>query len=349
MQQGIEKQLLPRPAYELAELVYNIPEFAALAWAAARYRPDALYERLNLFMLSGTWLSKLFNLPLLLEVNSPLAEERAKFGGLSWGRLAAWSEEHAWRSAHRVLPVTGVLANRIEQAGVSPSRISVIANGVDVDRFKNLHRESCKRQLGISGSLVLGFVGYMRPWHGLNEVIELLAVAPSLEKATFLIVGDGPAREALEARARELGVADRLVMAGVVTREVLPQYIGAMDIALQPDVTPYASPLKLFEYMAAGRAIVAPSSPNILEVLEHGKDALLFAPGNTTELTECICRLAQNESLRESVGQAAAAKIERDDRTWRNNARRVAAIVSQVRNARRPAPTRPGRPELAPP
>ena len=135
MASTVERKLLPKFAYELAELGYSILEFAKLARAVLRHKPHAFYQRANLYMLSGVWLARLFGLPYLLEVNAPLAQERGKFGGLSWPRLAAWTERTMWRNATVVLPVTKVLGRYVTDAGVPEARIVVTPNGVDVSRF----------------------------------------------------------------------------------------------------------------------------------------------------------------------------------------------------------------------
>src|SRR5258706_3332284 len=84
---GIEKKILPKAAYELAELAFSLVEFVKLFNAVRKYRPDAFYQRANIYMLSGVWLARALRLPFLLEVNAPLSEERNKFGGLAWPRL----------------------------------------------------------------------------------------------------------------------------------------------------------------------------------------------------------------------------------------------------------------------
>ncbi|HKU65491.1 MAG TPA: glycosyltransferase, partial [Rhizomicrobium sp.] len=113
----------------------------------------------------------------------------------------------------------------------------------------------------------------------------------------------------------------------------LAGYISAFDIALQPEVTAYASPLKLFEYMALGRAIIAPDAPNIREILTHEVDALLFEPDNPQSLATAIRRLAGDGALRARLGTAAAGKIQREDISWARNARRA---ISLVQGAGRP-------------
>lgn len=326
----IEKRLLPKAAYELVEFTYSFVEFIKLAVAVIFYRPDALYERANLLMLSGVWTAALFRLPYLLEVNSPLAEERAQYGGLAWPRFAAWTEGVCWRAASKVLPVTGVLASYIKRVDVAAERIAITPNGVDTERFRPRDASTARTRLGLGQSLVLGFIGHIREWHGLDLVIDVLT-RPALAEAHLLVVGDGPARALLEERARQLEVGSRVHFTGTMPRELLPELMSCIDIALQPRVTAYASPLKLFEYMATGRAIVAPASPNIREILEDGVDGLLFAPGSAEAMAAAIERLARDATLREKLGQAAAQKIAARDLTWGGNANRVVSIVRELR------------------
>jgi glycosyltransferase involved in cell wall biosynthesis len=125
-------------------------------------------------------------------------------------------------------------------------------------------------------------------------------------------------------------VTDRLIITGVFEHDRLSEYVSAIDIALQPEVTPYASPLKLFEYMALARTIVAPDADNIREVLEHEVDGLLFKAGDHAALAQAITRLAGDKSLRARLGAAAAEKIVVRGLTWRGNANRVVSLIKHL-------------------
>ena len=332
MSQSRGKQLLPKLVYELLELAYSGVELVKLAKAIRKNRPDAIYERANVYTLSGVWAACLFSLPLILEVNAPLTEERAKFGGLALPRIAQWSEELVWRSADYVLPVTRVLGDLVERAGASPARVLVTCNGIDAEKFSETHASN--RSLlpsSFTAGPILGFVGYVRAWHGLPQIVQLLAMDPLLLDANLLIVGDGPGTGEIVRQAQQLGVDKRVHVTGIVGRDVLAPYIGLFDIALQPEVTPYASPLKLFEYMALSRAVVAPDAANIREILTDGTDGLLFEPDDSASLAEAIRRLVVNPALRARLGAAAARKIAEDDITWARNARRVISLIRDAR------------------
>jgi glycosyltransferase involved in cell wall biosynthesis len=334
MSHGIERDIFPKAIYELMEFCFSIIEFFQIFVAVRRKKPDFIYQRANLHMLGAVWAAKLLGIRLFVEVNAPLARERGKSPGLAWPKLARLSEHHLWRHASMVLPVTEVLAQEVAAAGVPRNRIAVVANGVNPDRFRPNDREHVRAAAGLKGRLILGFVGYVREWHGLEHVIELLATDARLGNGHLVIVGDGPARPALTTKAHRLGVADRVFFTGVITRDDVAKVATTFDIALQPDVTPYASPLKLFEYMAMGHAIVAPDLPNIREVLSHDEDAILFAPGDAKAFSEAVARLAQNADLRRRLGLQAMRNIAVNDRTWRANARRIAAMASEQAQGR---------------
>ena len=320
------RAILPRAVGELLELAYSLHAYRNLRRAWARHRPDLLYERYNLFFLAGLWLKRRTGIPYLVEVNAPLAEERARHGGLALGGLARWCERAVWRGADVALPVTEVLAGHLRRAGVPDGRILVVPNGIDRARFGPAVDGAAERaRLGLGDKVVLGFTGFMRAWHGLDTVIDAMAAMPGRERLHLLVAGDGPARADLESHARRAGLENQVTCLGLVERDRIPGIVAAFDIALQPRAVDYASPLKLMEYMGLGRAIVAPDQPNIREVLVDGETALLFPPDDTDRFRACITRLCQDDSLRRRLGVAAARAITDRDLTWEANARRVLA------------------------
>jgi glycosyltransferase involved in cell wall biosynthesis len=309
------RRLLPGAAGEAAELAYNLPAYRRLRRACREFRPDLIYERYNLFYLAGHWLAGQTGLPYFLEVNSPLAQERTQHGTLRLQRLAHLLERRVWRSATRVLPVTQALADIIAAAGVARNRLHIVPNGVVLDRFPVAPPRG-------AGTVTLGFVGFVRDWHGMDALIRHMAADPA--PLALTVVGDGPARPGLESLAAELGLAARVRFTGVVEHAEVPAAVAAFDIALQPKVVAYASPLKIFDYMAAGRAIVAPDQPNIREILYHGRTALLFNPADPGALWAAVQRLAADPALRARLGTAARAELVSQDHTWAGNARRIA-------------------------
>jgi glycosyltransferase involved in cell wall biosynthesis len=219
----------------------------------------------------------------------------------------------------------------VRAAGVAPERILVVPNAIDPARF--MHQpdaNSAKAALGLSGKLVLGFTGFVRDWHGLDAVLDWMANPAVPANVHFLLVGEGPALSSLKEQAERLNIADRITFAGLVDRDTVARMVAAFDIALQPKSVEYASPLKLFEYMALGKAIVAPDQENIREVLEPNRSALLFDPSKPESLTAAIATLAADESLRARLGKEARNAIDARGYTWSKNAERVIACIKRT-------------------
>lgn len=325
------KRRLPQVLYEILEFAYSFWACARLWRSVKRFRPDCLYERYNLFLPSGVWIKRLCKLPMLLEVNAPIVEERGKYNGLALIRFARWIEQYTWRGSDFALPVTNVLAERLRKAGVPESHIVVIHNGVNREEFWAVaDRKAAKRALGLEDRLVLGFTGFVREWHGMERIIGAMAQCASNKSLHLLLVGDGPARAPLETLARKLNVTDRLTITGIIGRDRVPEYVSAFDIALQPAVVPYASPLKLFEYMAMAIAIIAPAQENIKEILTDGFNALLFRPDHVNELWGAVETLCNDDNLRDLLGQRARATILQRGLTWEANAQRVVELFHQA-------------------
>jgi glycosyltransferase involved in cell wall biosynthesis len=329
----------PRFARELAEHAYGRLARGRLERAARAFRPRFLYERYAFGNTAGVDAARRLGLPLVLEVNAPLVLELERTRGLAFPALARRVEARIFRSATLVCTVTAVLRDMLAAQGVAGERLLVTPNGVELERHSAAAdgRARARAALGLpapaAGETVLGFVGYARDWHRLELVLEALA-APALAGARFVLVGEGPALPELERRAAALGLGARVHLAGARPHAAVPELLPAFDVALVPAINAYASPLKLFEYMAAGLAVVAPDQPNLREVLVAEEHALLVPPGDAGALRRALERLLGDGPLRARLGRAARARIAELDLTWSGNARRVVAAVEGLAAAR---------------
>lgn len=321
------RRLLPKAVGEVLEIFYDRLAFRRLERAYLTHHPDVLYERNNLFLSAGKRLKEKYHVPFLLEVNSPLADEREAHGGLALTGFAHRQEGEVWRAADYAFPVSHVLATYLVDAGVAREHIQVIPNGVNRDMFHaGVEGGPVRERYGLEGTVVLGFVGFVRDWHGLDHVIEAMAARDAPDNLQLLVVGDGPARQALEAQAERLGLGARVHFTGVVARIDMASHIAAFDIALQPAVTPYASPLKLFEYMAMGKAIIAPDEANMREILTDGVDAVLSDMSRF--FSSPAASLCTEIAERERLGTNALQTLESRGFLWRENGRRVLDVLA---------------------
>ncbi len=330
---------LPVPAwfYELLALAYNIPGFFMLTASVLRRRPDLIYERYALFTLCGRWVARLFALPFVLEVNAPLSLELSRHGGLAFAGLARRLETWLLSSSTRTVVVSQAMADLFVRQGVPAGNLVVMHNGVDAGRFNpQVDGGAVRARLGLEDSCVVGFVGWMRPWHGVQQLIDAVAeLRPVCPGLRLLLVGGGPAVPGLREQVASLGMEHAVVFTGPLRATDVPAHVAAMDVVVQPDVTDYASPIKLFEYLAVGRAVLAPAKPNILEIVTDGQTALTFAAGDQAALTAALHRLYGDPALRTRLGAAGAALIDQRGYRWRCNARRVVDLVRPSPGAER--------------
>ncbi len=323
---------VPRFVREIAEYGYSVPATRKLARAMDEFKADVIYERYAFGNTAGINVSRKFDVPMILEVNSPMVVELGKTRGLSFPKYARRMEDRIFRGATRVAVVTQVLGNMLEEYGVDPDRILVTPNGVHWQHFQNPDPQAARENLGIAHveGPVLGFVGYYRDWHRLDLVIAALT-CEALKETHLVLVGLGPAEDELREKAASCGVTERVHFSGPRKHSDIAMVLPAFDVGLVPAINPYASPLKLHEYMAAGIPSLAPDQPNLREVLTHGKDALLFEPGNSSALLECLETLVKDPAKRKTMGEAARQTILDMDLTWEGNARRIANETAKLR------------------
>src|SRR3989442_1086125 len=170
--------------------------------------------------------------PGLLEVNAPLIEEQAAYRGLRDAGGADRVAAHAFRAARVLLAVSAEVAAWLERRGVVRGRVHVIPNGVDADRFRPDVRPAAP---GTPGSFTVGFVGSMKPWHGLDVLVEAFArLHERAPDARLLLVGDGPARAGVCADLSARGLNGVVHCTGAVAPREVPGLLTSVDVAVSP-------------------------------------------------------------------------------------------------------------------
>ena len=318
------KSKLPKFIYEFAELGYSLVVAKRLIKEIKTNRPDIIYERYNLYQPIGVMIAKWYKIPLILEVNAPLKEERQKHSGLGMPWLAQIVENYTWKNASKVLPVTKVLADICVNNGVKKESIEIIHNGVTEEQIKVRRMISKKNE----DNIVIGFVGFMHLTCGVAEAIKVIAKIGN-KKVKLVCAGDGEQADELKLLAEKLGVSDQVDFLGLVSREEIMKHVDFFDIALQPDVTEYASPLKLFEYMVSKCLIIAPDSDNIKEILTD-ESALFFKYKDKVDFSSKLEFCLNNIDSLESKKEAAFDRLSEAGFTWDNNVVRIKKLASDL-------------------
>ncbi|MBU6399437.1 MAG: glycosyltransferase family 4 protein [Verrucomicrobia bacterium] len=308
--------------------------------------PDFIYERASLHGTAGTILAAELRVPLLLELNAPLALEQSAYRGLTLQPLAVEAERLACTGADAVLTVSAALREHVRSFGVAPARVHVFPNGVDATLFRPGPRDpNLRARFGLANGPVIGFVGGLRPWHGVELLPELLRrLAEHQADVRLVVVGDGPLRSTVQGRLHELGLAHRSVFTGSLPHSAVPPLLREFDVAVAPYPSPdhdfYFSPLKLFEYMACGVPVVAARLGQIAEIVRHGQTGLLCPPGDLPALAAACEHLLTDQALRNGMGEAAAREVQTRF-TWDHNARRAIALARGLIAERQAASAEP--------
>lgn len=320
---------LPGVAFEMAELAYNLVTWWRLRVEMDRRRPDFIYERYSLFLFMTILMSRRRGIPIILEINDSAVVERVR--PLWLKRLARRVERWCLTRASGLVFISSRFRDLLtgEYDSLPPAVVS--PNAVDA-RFdpRAYDRDALRRQHGLDGRVVCGHLGAFVHWHGVSRfvdaIIDRLGEAPAL---TLLLVGDGVDLPAVRREVARRGLDDRIRLPGRVPHHLVPQWIACMDYAFLPDSNEYGSPMKLFELMAMGVAVVAPDYDPIAEVIDNGTTGWLFPRKALDACVDRVLALATQGDERVRVGEAARAYIERE-RRWRNNAEQLLSLLQEA-------------------
>jgi glycosyltransferase involved in cell wall biosynthesis len=328
---GRIKRAAPQAVFELLQIGYNLIALLRMRRAINEFRPDLIYERYALYSFAGVSLARLRGIAFILEVNTPYAQAWARYYGLTFRRLARAIEGRILRAAGHLITVTHVQKQMLEQLGVPGERITVCHNAIDPDWFSpQRHADPLLRtQLGLTG-VVVGFVGTMNRWQGITEFPAVLQqVFAQSDHVSFLFVGDGEFRGQLEQFCRTHHFEDRVVFTGRKPHAEIPALIAAMDVAVLLNSNSYGSPMKIFEYLGMGKAVIAPRVGPVTEVLDDGHTGLLIDAGNGAQMAAQILRLVGDPALRERLGSNGRAHVV-ERHTWRANAAAVLKAFADI-------------------
>jgi glycosyltransferase involved in cell wall biosynthesis len=259
---------------------------------------------------------------------------------LALARGARWLQRRAVRRAGSVIPVTPKLGDDLaallsRDAQVEHEKFLVAHDGIRRERFANVPSQTdARREIGWSPeAFIVGYVGRLRTMAMDKGITTLIAALKQVEGASLALVG-GPDDIAADLRRCwvESGLeAARFLYAGQVPPDRVPLYLSAFDVCALPlPWTPhfafYASPIKLFEYMASGRVLIASDLPAIADVVKHEESALLVPPGDGDALAEAVRRLRDDPALRMRLAAAAYTRV-MANYTWEARARAILAKV----------------------
>jgi glycosyltransferase involved in cell wall biosynthesis len=269
----------------------NVAAPLRLAREARAFDADVIHTQLSTAALWGSVAGRLAGTPVVAHVR-------------------ALNTPTCYTLADRVIAISHGVKRHLESRGIPGQRIDVVYTGLDPDRYRlELSREAAKQSLGIApGQPTVGVVAHLTAKKGHAVFLEAAArVAEQVPEALFLLLGEGPEREALGARAKELGLGERVRFLGFHS-DVVPYY-AAMDVVALPSISREGLPRTLLEASYLGIPVVGSELAGIPEIIAEGETGFVVPRGAPEPLAERLIQLLEDPDLRARFGQAGTARI----------------------------------------
>jgi len=314
---GVMVETLPGPAKRSTVAERLAVDPFRQSWLEQRFGAfgaDALYERLALHTAAGSGAAHRMGIPHLVEMNAPLLEEATAYRQLEQAAAADQLERATLAGADLVLAVSRPLTSYASSRGAR--RVVVIPNAVSAHR--------CEKPPEAHVPPVAVFCGALRPWHGIETIAAAWEILGSAAPA-LMVVGDGAGRQRLEAVGAEV--------TGFVAHDLVPAMLAQADIGLAPyaaDSPPYFSPLKLFDYLAAGLAVVAADLPGVSDIVDP-RSAVLIRPGDAQSLSDAVAGLVVEPTRRLQLGRVGQDLVVARH-TWEQRADEVLRLVGELQS-----------------
>lgn len=340
----------------LSEFMYNIK----LIFRISNPTQYALiYQRYSTCSFLGAYLGWKYKKPFVLEYNScaiwkvsyPVslpANGFRSFFRIIYDKvfripMITAIEKYNLKRADLIVVVSKVIKDELESKGVDGRKILINPNGVNPKiYFPGAGGLEIREKYRLNENIIVGFSGMFTFYHGVSE----LAMAVQLffdqnqgliQRVKFLLIGDGDLKPRVEAIINNSSYKDQVIFTGLVPQSESYKYLDACDILAAPHIPIeagsefFGSPIKLFEYMAMGKAILASKLGQIGEILEHGKTAFLVEPGNINQLADGIKVLVENQALREILAGNAREQVMMNY-TWDKHVHKILERVNKTRS-----------------
>lgn len=295
-------------------------------------KPDLIYERSYYLMRSGYETAQKFKIPYFCEINAPYPEEKLQMEGNSFFRKESYRvESEQITIADNVFTVsTSMQDYLIGQSGGNGDKIHVTPNAVNKETVVvSEHRiDQLRNQFDIrANDKVIGFVGSIFPYHGVDLLLEAFSqlMEKGFQNCKLLIVGDGEILPALKDYAERNIEKGKAIFTGNVPHKEVYNYISLMDIAVMARSNWYGSPVKIFEYGAMNKTIIAPDVIPVQDVMVHGRHGMLIKD-STDELLKAIEYLIAHPEEAKSMANTFHHKV-MNEHTWYQAASRILSEV----------------------
>jgi glycosyltransferase involved in cell wall biosynthesis len=306
---------------------------------------DLLYIRTDAgtYATFGYLLTNFFKYPVVSEINgitfdeqelvkNELVSKKVEILGNLKVNLRKYKEISMWKRSDSIIAVTSGIKQHLVKFQIDESKINVIENGANTDLFKPIDKSIARDKVSLDQKYkYVCFVGNLAPWQGVEFLIKASPlILKEYTDIRFLIVGDGIMKKEWMQIAEDLGISDKFIFTGSVPYEMTHVYINASDVCVVPKkpLKSGYSPLKLYEYMACGRPIIATRTDGF-ELLEEMNAGILINPENPVDFANSILTLLDNPELMTNMGSNGRKYIV-ENHSWDSVARKVLQVCNKV-------------------
>lgn len=317
----------PEFLFEFIEILFNLLSVFRLKKAVKENRTELIYERYSLFLFASVWWAKRNNIPIVLEINDSSLVHRVR--KLHFVSLARKFERWIFKNATGLVFISSEfqqIASK-EFGEIAPSVVS--PNAADLDAFiiNDEKALALRQKLIIDDKVVIGYVGAFVHWHGIDWFVDMIADRlKDHPNIVLLLIGDGVSYQPIKDRIKQSQVEEQVILTGRIPHDEVSTYLSAMDFGILPDSNNYGSPMKLFEFMAMAKGMIAPDFTPIAEVVKDNETSWLFPANDRQACIEKTLTLAANKAEQKQVGQKARRYIEAE-RQWKHNAQQMLSLI----------------------
>ncbi len=322
------KKVLPkilwRTMKEIQQIRFDKRAAQELQQAILKFNPAIVYERSAWMSNGSVEVLKPFKIKHIVEINAPFEEEVKEFEKAPSiiAFVGKKKLKHLLQSASLVAPITSSLKTHlVNRYQINADKCVVVPNAIEPQEIQinELRVEAIKKQFNLSEVTVLGFVGSIFPYHGVDRLIRGVSKL-NYNNISILIVGDGYLIPELEKLAKDLALSSRVHFTGSVPKEDIYNYISAMDILTLPNTEWYCSPVKLFEYGAFGKTILAVNEAGVSDVMSR-EEGVLFENNDTAFQEALLTSITDVEELQIKAGRFQEKIL--SNHTWKANAYKI--------------------------
>jgi len=316
-----------------------------IAEAAAEERPDLIHAHSPVLnAIAALRVGKRLGLPVVYEIRAfweDAAVDHRTYREGSWKyRATRAAETWACRRVDRITVLCRGLEDDLAERGIARDRMTIIGNGIDLERFASAPPDEEYRALwGLQGKRVAAFLGSFYRYEGLDLLLDSYArLRPRFPDLAILLVGGGEMEAELRQKAAALGLADGVIFSGRIPQSRVPGVYALADVLVYPRyamrLTELVTPLKPLEAMAMKKALVASDVGGHRELIQNGRTGILFKPGDAASLADSLARLLEDPALRRSLEEAGRAWVA-EERTWAKTTAPYEEVYARALNRRR--------------